>query len=486
MRKRILFAMLLATTSLLVACGSNSTQDTQEVQDIQETTSQEVETPQEEVVQEELPLEEVAIKEETNITTDTYINMEKREEPFYKSNFILTNFLMGEQFEGVEEGVQLHTFEEYSQTNTRYILVNYINANGTSGAIRVPHIRWNFDNIKMSNNEIEYHPEFNDKQITMDNYSEYIPIFYFGVFEISMDQNDLVKDCISENRISDITSQFPLVRSSYPNNHLYEYNGTKERAYEIEEGENYSKIVYETPYDFVVSENYQGPYGSGKLTELAKGATCIYDDYENMKRYIIVRGSTSSIDIEDVMEIEILDNELHFNGPTSSWIFPEGMEGKTQKTPMVNDMSKNVTTYTTPNNHEMSFHWYGPRMLASQASEEKGVLTLEESEGLYKLNAQAIPIDEVWNMYDIGSYGLMDNEHYVEGSNIDDYGTQILYPIVDDNGYKGYATLLYGSNNQMPQDYYYFFTYVEKEDVYDDERALEVMASLDYHFEEDN
>lgn len=470
MRKRILFAMLLATTSLLVACGSTSTQDTQDAQNPIEEVQEPIEVVEE-------PIED--IQEPIAIEVQEYISLDERTSTFYKPYFERIGYVYGSLHDSLDDDLVFEAFEEYSTSplpsGEEKLLVNFTNANGVRGSIRFDNKykveNWTFDNISIYDKNIMYLPNGLEQPFEQ---------FAFLVSDFSEYSTDTiyVKDCVNEDALKKCTSYFHLRGDNY------RFVPNEDMEHSLDVGDNYAKIIYRTDYEVIFSRE-----GGVNHIYPCTSYTCVYDDYENDKRYVIIYGIQSGDEtkvLEFMNGIEFVDEENLYIEKTSYWVFPEGMDGETQKSPYQNGMSRNITTYVTPNGHEMVFHWYGPNDLATQAIANNGVLTLQESEGLYKLNAQAIPTNEIVDRNDIGAYGLMEYEHYVEGDfglQVDDYGTQLLYPIVDDNGYKGYATLLYGSDYAMPQDYLYFFTYVEREDVYDDERALDVMASLDYHLE---
>lgn len=467
--KTKLLALTLCMCLLLSACGSTSSQDAQDTQPPIEEVQEPIEVVEE-------PIED--IQEPIAIEVPQYISLDVRTSTFYKPYFERIGYVYGSIEDSLDDDLVFEAFKEYYTnplpSGEEKLLVNYTNANGTRGSIRFDNkyeIKdWTFENnLFIYDNVFFYLP---------NGYEQRYEEFAMGVFELSSfsSSNILVKDCVDDEKLKKCISNFQLSGENY------RFTPNEDMEHILDIGDNYAKLIYRTDYDFIFSRE-----GGANHIYPCISYTCIYDDYENDKRYIIIYGVQDGDEtkvLEFMNSIEFVEEENLYEEKTSYWMFPEGMEGYTQKSPYQNGMSRNITSYTTPNNHEMLFHWYGPNNLGSQAIASNGVLTLQESEGLYKLNAQAIPTNEIVDMNDIGSYGLMAHEHYVEGEfglQVDDYGTQILYPIVDDNGYKGYATLLYGSDYAMPQDYLYFFTYVEREDVYDDERALEVMASLDYH-----
>lgn len=464
--KTKLLTLTLCMCLLLSACGSTSTQDTQDVQNPIEEVQEPIEVVEE-------PIEDI----QEPIAIEEYIPFEVRNAKLYKAYFNRIGYVYGSLEDSLDDDLVFEAFEEYSTSpqteGSETILLNYTNANGVKGSIRFDNKDerkdWTFDSIDIYDSNIMYLPNGLEQRFEQ---------FVFGVYGFSDISSDggMIKECVNEDALKAQTSWLPLMGNSY------RFTPNEDMEHTLDVGDNYAKIIYRTDYEVVFSQD-----GGTNHIYPCTSYTCIYDDYENEKRYIILYGVQSGDEtkvLEFMNSIEFVEEENLYVEKTTYWMFPEGMEGYTQKSPYQNGMSRNITSYTTPNNHEMLFHWYGPSDLGSQAIASNGVLTLQESEGLYKLNAQAIPTNEIVDRNDIGAYGLMEHEHYVEGDfglQVDDYGTQILYPIIDDNGYKGYATLLYGSDYAMPQDYLYFFTYVEREDVYDDERALDVMASLDYH-----
>jgi len=447
MKKGFLLTLLLATTTLFVACGSTPTQDTTDTPNAQDTQSTVGE------VQE--PVEE-------------YISLEERNTTMYKPYFEMTGFLYGSQDDTLDDDLAFEAYKERT-VQGKSLLVNFTSSDGTRGAIRINgeknREKWHFDSIRIMNSGIIYVP----------SNADYFEEFAFAMFDFStLSGNMMVNQCTSDEYINAFTSWLPLPSSS----HYHKPCDVPE--YTIDIGDTYAKIIYRTDYEypFKYEDGYEHVYS-------CTGYTLVYDDYQNQKRYIVTYGKNLN-DTKDTLNfmnsIEIISEEERSSQNHFYWTFPEGMEGYTGKLPFNNGMSRNITSYTTPDNHEMLFHWYGPEMLGAQVYVTNDVLTLCEGEGKYKLNAQAILASDIADKFDVSSYGLMEHEHFATDGHVDDYGTQILYPITDDNGYKGYATLLYGSDYPMPNDYVYFFTYVERDDIYNDERALEVMASLDYHF----
>lgn len=491
MRKRILFAILLATTSLLVACGSTSTQDNQDVQNTQETTNQAVVSTQEDVVQEDMEGKKILVNDDWEFDFE-YITSEERYKDDYKIYFNLLEQVIGSDTTYLEDTTRFQIFEEYRpnerasmlETQYRHILVQLTNPNGTSMMIDIPHNDWDFSTAAISNNTLQYRPQ-NEEQ----RYEEII----FKVEEIP-NERKLLKDYGNIEDLDDISSlvflqdDYHKLTSEKPKTFEYEYN----------EEDNYAKLIYKTDYMIVYEGNAYD----------CSGYTCLYEDYETMTVISIVYcvEGISSLPIEgdynwidDFLDyyIVIVDNEYHFTQPTFLWTFPQGIVGETQKTPMENGMSINVTSYTNSNNQEIKFHWYGPETLGEQAEVgENGLLTLKDKEGNYRLNVQQIPMSEckgeTYRDDELNAWVINENhkifsplqeyEHYVEGCVVDysssEYG---LYPITTDDGYKGYAYVMYSSQFKKPNDEVYFITYVEKENVYDDERALEVIKSIDYH-----
>lgn len=494
MRKRILFAMLLATTSLLVACGSTSSQGAQDTQNTQETTNEEVVSNQE-VEQEETTQE---VEEKMILVNDyanaMYITKDETKEDSYRTYFNFIHQVLGSEVSHLEDTTRLQVYEGYRDNEKqgvnekcyRHILIQFTNSNGTSMMIDIPHQTWDFTQIDMTNDMLRYRPQN----------GEVFEEIYFIVGELS-NENSLLKDYENGENIEQIATWFPI--QSMEGYKLTDTN-TRNASNYLEIEENYAKIIYKTDYQYTSTSD-------GAIYDCS-GYTCIYDDYENMKRFIIVYGVEgsngklpgSANTIESFLDyyIEIIDNEYHFMEPTSKWVFPQGMVGETQKTPMNNGMSINITNYTNSNNQEIKLHWYGPQTLGEQASEENGVLTLSDAEGNYRLNIQQVSPDvcegfkyvgrDNLSMEEVGGIfaPLQEYEHYVENTYVDmckfnDGEKFALYQITTDDGYKGYAFLMAESQFKMPNDEKYFITYVEKEDIYDDERALEVIKSIDYH-----
>jgi len=503
--KKKLLALIMITCLLLSACSSAPTPAEEKNSFGEEQSSSE-----------EMPESESAKvgKFVAAYSTLDYINGEDRLAPTYKPYFDLFNQT------NLSNGSKIQIFEEYRIIDfkkERYILMQYTNPSGTTGAIRFPQDEWELISFVGDNDIIAF---FTD--ISTELSEENTNMFMVSVVDIS-EEDYAIKEAIENDGIEElIKKDYFTVSSFYPIT-------LKDETYILEEGENSNTLIYDTNYSLEYAR-----YGGASYQVNCHGCTYIYEDYETNIRIAAFCGGRdySNYELRNFFtEFEVIDEEHLFSEMSSDWVFPSGMTGQTTKTVLGNGMSMNVTNYTNPSNHEMSFHWYGPETLGSQALENNGVLTLQEGEGLYKLNAQAIPINEIVDKYDVESYGLLEYQHFNEnayksievcdievdgvrqsviGQNlilnnydelkaygfeneeelfmfdkedlIDDYNnTHIVYPIVDDNGYKGYATLLYGSEFNMPQDYVYFFTYVEREDIYDNERALDVISSIDYH-----
>lgn len=510
--KRIIITFILSACLLFSACsGISALQEENNFFDNEQVFSNNEQTFSEEEQESESVEEGRFI---SSVEVLDYIPYNERYETKYKPYYNLLHH--GE----LEDGSRIQVYEEY-YTNQfdireRYVVLQYTNTNGTPGAIRFLHDEWELRTLAINNNVVFAYTK-EDRELSADN----TEIFIFSVQDIPEDGSTL-RDMINDNTIAEHASGCAFsIDFIYPSSKIDE-------KYILEEGENYDKLIYNTSYGLEYSRS-----GGASYQVQCHGSSCVYDDYENNKRIMMFYGGKNNENYYRgfLEEIEFIEEEFLFTQNRSGWVFPEGMTGGTDKTPMFNGMSLNQTLYLTPDNHEMLFHWYGPETLGTQALEANGILTLQEGEGLYKLNAQAIPINEIVDMYDVESYGLLENQHFMDDycksilvlgvmedgvyshvaeeqlilhnydelkaqgfengedcfvfdreTLIDDYdGTHIIYPIVDDDGYKGYATLLYGSDYNMPQDYVYFFTYVEREDIYDNERALEVISSIDYH-----
>ena len=406
----------------------------------------------------------------------------------YKVYFDFSHQVLGSDVSHLEDTTRLQVYEEYRENekekytkdgfNYRHILVQFTNANGATGMIDIPHSEWTFAQVDMTNDMVRYRPQ--NEQIFEE--------IYFVVGELT-NENSLLRDYESGKNIDQIANWFPIQSNEYT---LTKTN-PRDSLHWFDVEDKYAKIIYQTNY--VCTPASGGTYDCSAYT-------CIYDDYENMKRFIIVYGRQgdgkleSSYDIRDFLDdIEFVDNEYHFSQSTSTMQASQGMTLETQKTTMNNGMAINVTNYTNPNNQEIKFHWYGPETLGTLVGEQNGVLTLMDKEENYRLNIQQVALDlgncKTFSDDELGTctydsdtifIPLQEYEHYLEGSRVD-YVSEwwVLYQITTDDGYKGYAYAMCNSDFPKPSDQMYFITYVEKESVYDDERALEVIKSIDYH-----
>lgn len=198
--------------------------------------------------------------------------------------------------------------------------------------------------------------------------------------------------------------------------------------------------------------------------------------------------------VEPTEEPEVVEPETPEFAPAFTWTFPDGMDGFTQK--FLNEdypeWSVNHTHYVAPNGNEMNFRWEGPAELGSHAGlgNNGKTLYLENSSGEYALRA-----------FTTGELSPEDYEetiNYSKETIISFASTDVSYiedgyynAIIEDN-YLSYTFAVEGvGDNANCQGYCHFildfengacyqFTYLEDISIYNDQRALSVVNSLEY------
>lgn len=281
---------------------------------------------------------------------------------------------------------------------------------------------------------------------------------------------------------------------------------TNDFEYFVDEKDASFRITYSLELGLKLSEDdtsieYQGYRGY---------FTC-YEDYNTMTRYYALCASTK---FDASRCLKFLDG-VRFGNPNidyrneleGTYTFPDGMNGYTEKHPLIADsnMSTNITHFVDSNGNIIDFHWRGPSTVGLYATENNNVLELSDQDGNYYLRVSLVNdfkdfcytnIDEDGNITysadDTCSKYLYENEEFIKGSTIDynisrgNRGLAIAFPISRDDGYKGYAYMCEGNSTGDGKEHVYVFTYVEKEEVYDDARALEVINYIGTHQEKDN
>ena len=198
--------------------------------------------------------------------------------------------------------------------------------------------------------------------------------------------------------------------------------------------------------------------------------------------------------VEPTEEPTIENGEDEFYSDSYQWTFPESMDGFTDKFVYANDetMSFNCTHYVDPNGNEINFTWVGPTELGSNASLGRNgkTLNLGNSSGEYALRAfttgELSPEDYEetinYSKETIISFASSDVSYIEDGyynAIIEDNYLSYTFAVegVGDNvNCQGYCHFIMDFEN----DACYQFTYLEDTSIYDDQRALSVVNSLEY------
>ena len=180
--------------------------------------------------------------------------------------------------------------------------------------------------------------------------------------------------------------------------------------------------------------------------------------------------------------VEIVEVEYSYD---SSWVFPEGTEGFTDKyvSESKPDWSLNRTHYVAKNGTEMNFEWEGPLELGKKAGGEESTLVLGGLD--YELSAwnggplELAEIEECYNLDKDTWVTLSGSATYVENGyyNVEKVENivYVTYEVSTDD-MQGYA--YYICNGDAGN--YYMFVYLENKDVYDETRAMKVLDSISY------
>ena len=194
--------------------------------------------------------------------------------------------------------------------------------------------------------------------------------------------------------------------------------------------------------------------------------------------------------VEPTEEPTTEDGEDEFYSDSYQWAFPEsiGVEGFTDKFVYANDetMSFNCTHYIAKDGTEMNFSWVGPTELGEKADAGNTTLFLYGNDSAYELrawNGGELKLEEleeclalekdVWTSLSGSDVSYPENGYY----NIErvDNIVYVTYAVKTDtmNGYSYFICNGDAGN-------YYMFTYLENNEIYNDERALSVVNSLEY------
>lgn len=177
------------------------------------------------------------------------------------------------------------------------------------------------------------------------------------------------------------------------------------------------------------------------------------------------------------------------------WKFPEDMEGYTNKYIYTEDdtWSYNETHFKSEYGVVMDFKWEGLREIGEEAYEHGRTLSLKDSSHNYILKAWCYndnpnpdQMKAALSYFDKESIiaTVEDNDiSYVEGgfynqstSEMNGTYTFAVSGVIDGVVYKGYNKYILSVDNGCT----YQFSYLEKESIYNDERAFKVINSIDF------
>jgi len=199
--------------------------------------------------------------------------------------------------------------------------------------------------------------------------------------------------------------------------------------------------------------------------------------------------STTEPEVEDpvVEPTEEPTTEEEFYSDSYQWTFPEGMDGFTDKFVLASDetMSFNCTHYVDTNGNEMNFSWVGPTELGEKADAGETTLFLygNDSFELRAWNGGELKLEEleeclaleknVWTSLSGSNVTYPENGYY----NIEriDNIVYVKYAVKTDT-MNGYSCFL--CNGDVGN--YYMFTYLERNEIYNDTRAMNVINSIEY------
>lgn len=170
--------------------------------------------------------------------------------------------------------------------------------------------------------------------------------------------------------------------------------------------------------------------------------------------------------------------------------FPNGLEGFTRKY-LIDDnpnWSANRTHYVDVNGSEMNFSWDGPAELGERADSSETTLFLYGNDNDYELRAWSFSLtteeDYLRNFdktdivewdSDVTNYVVDDYYEFIDGTNT----ARVIFKItrtLNGEEYIGYACYLDNYTNMVC----YQTTYLERASIFDDQRALTVVNSLEY------
>ena len=207
--------------------------------------------------------------------------------------------------------------------------------------------------------------------------------------------------------------------------------------------------------------------------------------------------STPTIEVEETVvesmeEPEVVEPETSETPEfaySHTWSFPDNMEGFTRKylNDVLTEWSLNETHYVANDGTEMNFTWEGPAALGEMADAGESTLFLYGGDD-YELKAWGCEVsgpEDALREFDKETIVSWDSSSstYTEGDYYEfidgDIEARVTFKIsrtINDIEYTGYAC--YFENYETMTCYQ--TTYVERNDIFDDERALNVVNSIDF------
>ena len=264
----------------------------------------------------------------------------------------------------------------------------------------------------------------------------------------------------------------------------YFYNATEELTVE---GQKYifeiTKATCEGHYDFyvdsVVIVTFEGIY-----YEEGNKPNTSSQDTEPVQEPI---EETIQEPIEEIVPEPKEDIDENSFSKSYGLEFSEGIQGFTDKYIYSDDETKalNLTHFVSANGNEMNFSWEGPVEIGEYSTENEDMLGLFNktndrylmtwsNEYSYDTYSELLNLPEdTWKTYAIGT-GF---EYKEDGFCIIKHGKELraTYQITG-SGFDGFMLYLVDSVNEV----YYVFVYVEKSEIFDFSRALEVVESIEY------
>lgn len=193
---------------------------------------------------------------------------------------------------------------------------------------------------------------------------------------------------------------------------------------------------------------------------------------------------------EPIEETVVKENDTPMYAYSSTFVFPDDMEGFTRK--YLNEdypeWSVNETHYVDSNGNEMNFEWEGPSTLGESAGVNEGhpTLVLGNSTNEYVFYAWTYgDVDETkfatdleftketWVSFTAPDVPYVENGYYdIQTS---DTIIEVTFEVANDT-YKGYNYYIVDLNRGTC----YQYMYLEKIEIYDDVRVMNVINSIDF------